>query len=107
LSSDYLNDKSLTPDKPEFSVQSSKFKVDNLVKSRKSLENVIPAPHQVRDKLQPVEDSDLSENPVNSITSGCRIKACTGLDPGSGMTVLGLFTSASRLKVYKILNSEP
>ena len=24
---------------------------------------VIPAPHQVRDKLQPVEDSDLSENP--------------------------------------------
>jgi len=68
---------------------------DCFVKSRKSLENVIPAPHQVRDKLQPVEDSDLSENPVNSITSGCRIKACPGLDPGSGITVLGLFTSKS------------
>jgi hypothetical protein len=63
--------------------QWSKFKIDGFVKSRGSLENVIPAPHQVRDKLQPVEDSDLSENPVNSITSGCRIK--------SGMTVLGFF----------------
>jgi len=63
----------------------------------KYLKVVIPAPHQVRDKLQPVEDSDLSENPVNPITSGCRIKACPGLDPGSGMTVLGLFTS-SRVK---------
>jgi hypothetical protein len=41
----------------------------------------------VRDKLQPVEDSDLSENPANPITSGCRIK--------SGMTVLGLFTRLS------------
>jgi len=29
----------------------------------KYLKVVIPAPHQVRDKLQPVEDSDLSEIP--------------------------------------------
>jgi hypothetical protein len=43
----------------------------------------------VRDKLQPVEDSDLSENPVNPIISGCRIKP--------GMTVLGLFTRLSML----------
>ena len=97
MSSDYLNDKSLTPDKPEFSVQSSKFKVDNLVKSRKSLENVIPAPHQVRDKLQPVEDSDLSENPVNSITSGCPRIVVRDRLLKSGMTVLGLFTRLSTL----------
>ena len=29
----------------------------------KYLKVVIPAPHLLRDKLQPVEDSDLSENP--------------------------------------------
>jgi len=36
-------------------------------KSREFPVSVIPAPDQVRDKLQPVEDSDLSENPVFSI----------------------------------------
>jgi len=57
--------------------------------------SVIPAPHQVRDKLQPVEDSDLSENPVNSICSGCRIK--------SGMTIWRLFTSSSTLIIVLTL----
>jgi hypothetical protein len=40
--------------------------------------------------------SDLSENPVNPITSGCRIK--------SGMTVLGLFTRLSNLYLKKKIN---
>jgi len=40
------------------------YVIDGFVKSRKTQLIVIPAPHQVRDKLQPVKDSDLSENPV-------------------------------------------
>jgi len=59
----------------------------------------------VRDKLQPVEDSDLSENPINPIISGCRIKACPGRDPGFGMTVLGLLTSISTFYKKKLHNS--
>ena len=49
---------------PLYIFSSSNF--DGLVKSQKTSFFVIPAPHQVRDKLQPVEDSDLSENPVFS-----------------------------------------
>ncbi|OPX38026.1 MAG: hypothetical protein B1H12_03445 [Desulfobacteraceae bacterium 4484_190.2] len=45
--------------------------IDELVKSRKTPFFVIPAPHLLRDKLQPVKDSDLSENPVFSIS--CRV----------------------------------
>ncbi len=44
------------------------MKIDALVKSRETPLFVISAPHYVRDKLQPVEDSDLSENPVFSET---------------------------------------
>ena len=51
------------------------FNFDELVKSRKTPFFVIPAPHLLRDKLQPVEDSDISENPVfpiGYIVSGLR-----------------------------------
>jgi len=64
------------------------IKDDNLVKSQEFAFSVIPAPHQVRDKLQPVEDSDLSENPVNSITSGCPRIVVRDRLLKSGMTVL-------------------
>jgi len=42
-------------------------KIDTFVKSRKIPFPVIPAPRLMRDKLQPVKNSDLSENPVISI----------------------------------------
>jgi hypothetical protein len=47
-------------------MQNSGSVIDGSVKSLKSSFSVIPAPHRVQDKLQPVEDSDLSENPVSS-----------------------------------------
>jgi hypothetical protein len=46
------NQSNRTPDLANFITPATKY-----------LKPVIPAPHQVRDKLQPVEDSDLSENP--------------------------------------------
>ena len=37
---------------------------EELVESQETSFPVIPVPHQVQDKLQPVKDSYLSENPV-------------------------------------------
>ena len=66
------------------------YPVDELARIKSLPSNVIPAPHQVRDKLQPVEDSDLSENPVNSKPSGCPRIGVRGRLIKSGMTTLGL-----------------
>ena len=47
------------------------IRIDELVKSRKTPFFVILAPHLLRDKLQPVKDFDLSENPV--LSTGYRV----------------------------------
>ena len=69
-----------------------KSNTDELVKNRKVLFSVIPAPHQVRDKLQS-ESSKFNTfwMPVaDPVISGDR--ACPVPDMGSGMTISRLFT---------------
>ncbi len=58
------------------------FNLDGIVRSQKHPIFVIPAGRKL----------------VISKTYGFRTKACAGLDPGSGMTLEGLFTSPSILR---------
>jgi hypothetical protein len=68
-----------------------KSKLDGFVKSSQPLSDVIPAPALWA-------GINYSRNPVNSTTSGCPRIAVRGRLLKSGMTVLRLFTSKSKLQ---------
>jgi hypothetical protein len=50
-----------------------------------------------KSKIRFYRHSGESQNHGFSITYGCRIKACPGLDPGSGMTKSGFLYDSIKL----------